>query len=145
MRTMTTGLAIVALSGLTAGVGCTAVTNSERLALNEVTEAGYAEDAVQRKDPTAAALLNILPGIGNFYLATGTQYSEHVWIGVTNLLFWPLSIVWGIPEAAVDAGNINRKETAFTWRAGGAAAVERRVAQLEAGEPSELPSSPPGE
>ena len=57
------------------------------------------------KDPVLAGVLNILPGFGNFYLAYGTQQSGQWGIGLFNLLLWPISPIWGIPEAAIDAGN----------------------------------------
>jgi len=37
-------------------------------------------------------------------------------IGFLNLLFWPWSVVWGVPEAAVDAGIINTQETIYYYR-----------------------------
>lgn len=56
-------------------------------------------------------MLNILPGGGNFYLAAGTDESEQWLYAFLNLLTWPASVVWGVPEAAIDAGNINKKAT----------------------------------
>ncbi|MDX9788912.1 MAG: hypothetical protein RBT11_19205 [Desulfobacterales bacterium] len=63
------------------------------------------------KHPAAAGVLNILPGFGNFYLASGTDESSQWLYGFLNLLSWPVSVVWGIPEAAIDANTINKKET----------------------------------
>ncbi|WP_412463108.1 hypothetical protein [Halobacteriovorax sp. RT-2-6] len=42
---------------------------------------------VKEKDETLAAVLNILPGVGDFY-------NGDVPNGVINLLFWPLSVAW---------------------------------------------------
>lgn len=64
------------------------------------------------KSPAAAGLLNLLPGIGNFYLASGTEEKSQVGVGIANLLLWPLSTIWGIPQAAVDADTYNKKLTA---------------------------------
>ena len=42
---------------------------------------------IEEDDPTSAALLGLLPGGGSFYVGeTG--------LGIVNLLFWPLSILW---------------------------------------------------
>lgn len=58
-----------------------------------------------------AGLLNVLPGGGNFYLASGNAADSSHWVyGMVNLLFWPISILWGVPEATIDAGNINKRE-----------------------------------
>ena len=32
-----------------------------------------------------------------------------------NLLTWPISVVWGIPEAAVDANRINERELIYYY------------------------------
>lgn len=42
---------------------------------------------VEEKSPGAGAALGLLPGGGSFY---GREYG----LGVVNLLFWPLSILW---------------------------------------------------
>ena len=58
-----------------------------------------------------AAGLNVLPGVGSFYLGVGEGAdSSHILYGVLNLLTWPLSIAWAVPEAFVDADNINKQE-----------------------------------
>jgi hypothetical protein len=31
--------------------------------------------------------------------------------GALNLILWPLSILWGVPEGAIDANSINKIET----------------------------------
>jgi hypothetical protein len=67
------------------------------------------------KNPGAAGALNILPGFGNFYLAAGTTESEQWLYGFLNLLCWPISVIWGIPEAAIDASTINKKETVYYY------------------------------
>lgn len=63
-----------------------------------------------------AALLNILPGGGNFYLAAGNGADSSHWLyGFLNLLMWPISVVWGIPEAAIDADTINKREMLYYY------------------------------
>ena len=32
-----------------------------------------------------------------------------------NLLTWPISVVWGIPEAAIDAETINERELVYYY------------------------------
>ena len=70
--------------------------------------------------PNSAAIaggLNILPGFGNFYLAMGRgNDSPQAVYGVINLLFWPLSIVWGAPQAAIDANSLNQREMLYFYR-----------------------------
>ncbi len=62
-------------------------------------------------NPAAAGALNLLPGFGNFYLASGNgaDNSQYL-VGFANLLLWPWSIFWGVPEAAIDAGTLNQRE-----------------------------------
>ena len=63
-----------------------------------------------------AGLLNILPGFGNFYLAVGDG-SDPVQgaYGVVNLLFWPISIIWGAPQAAIDANTLNKRDMLYYY------------------------------
>ncbi|MBP5343668.1 MAG: hypothetical protein J6Y85_01120 [Alphaproteobacteria bacterium] len=63
-----------------------------------------------------AAALNLLPGIGNFYLGTGNGGQSVHWLyGFVNLLLWPISILWSVPEAAIDANTINKKEMIYYY------------------------------
>lgn len=55
---------------------------------------------VKEKNPTTAAVLNILPGIGDFYNGN-TGY------GIANLLAWPLSILWAPVGGADGANEVN--------------------------------------
>ena len=41
--------------------------------------------------------------------------SNHYLYGFLNLLTWPISVVWGIPEAAVDANRINERELIYYY------------------------------
>lgn len=64
----------------------------------------------------AAGALNLLPGVGNFYLAAGNGGDSAHWLyGTLNLLTWPISILWGIPEAAIDANVINERELIYHY------------------------------
>jgi len=64
----------------------------------------------------AAGALNILPGFGNFYLAVGRggDASQAVF-GFLNLLAWPIGIVWSVPEAAIDAHTLNKREMLYYY------------------------------
>lgn len=58
----------------------------------------------------------MLPGIGNFYLGVGNgAESAQMLYGFLNFLLWPSSIIWGIPEAAIDAGRINERELIYYY------------------------------
>jgi hypothetical protein len=55
---------------------------------------------VEEKNPGAAAALGILPGGGSFY-------AREPGIGVVNLLFWPLSVLWDPISGYEGAKSIN--------------------------------------
>ena len=101
--------------------GCTTLTRQEHMQLRELQSQGITVDKpVGNFEKPASSLtagaLNLLPGIGNFYLGTGNAAeSSHVLYGVVNLLFWPLSILWGVPEAVIDADNINKREMLYYY------------------------------
>ena len=95
--------------------GCVSMMPSERSQLRELEGYGVRGNDQAIKNPGIAGALNILPGFGNFYLAVGSGESSQWAIGFLNLLAWPFSVVWGIPEAAIDASTINRKETLYHY------------------------------
>ena len=69
--------------------------------------------------PLLAGVLNILPGVGNFYLASGNAADSSHWIyGFGNLLLWPMSVIWAVPEAVIDANNINKRDMLDYYRYG---------------------------
>lgn len=96
--------------------GCVAMRPADQAALRELEEYGISKEDQAIKNPGLAGALNILPGFGNFYLAIGTEESSQWAIGFLNLLAWPVSVVWGIPEAAIDASTINKKETLYYYQ-----------------------------
>lgn len=59
---------------------------------------------VKDKQPTTAAVLNVLPGIGDFY-------NGNVGLGVANLLAWPLSVLWAPVGGASGANEVNYYST----------------------------------
>ena len=96
-------------------MGCTSLSRSDKERYQELKQLGIRGDDQRVKNPVTAGALNLLPGFGNFYLAAGTEESEQWLYGFLNLLAWPISPIWGIPEAAIDAGTINKKETVYYY------------------------------
>ncbi len=110
--------------------GCVSLSSQDRRQLRELKGYGISPDEQQLKHPGLAGALNILPGIGNFYLAAGTEESAQWAFGILNLLVWPYSILWGVPQAAIDAGTINKKATIeyYYYDPQGKKELERRKA-----------------
>lgn len=96
--------------------GCTNLTYHEQQELTRLQYQGVNIDRPSGEwekpaSPLIAGALNILPGVGNFYLASGNAADSSHWLyGFGNLLLWPVSILWGVPEAALDANNINKRD-----------------------------------
>lgn len=82
--------------------GCESLTASEKETARDLHHFGI--DTEQEYSPGTALGLNVLPGIGNFYLG-------QIGYGVLNLLTWPVSILWGVPQAWADAKTLNEKYT----------------------------------
>ena len=61
---------------------------------------------VKEKNPTAGAMLGLLPGIGSFY-------AREPAFGVVNLLLWPLSILWDPISGYQGAKSINYAATTY--------------------------------
>lgn len=61
------------------------------------------------KDPVLAGTLNILPGFGNAYVGEWGKF-------VVNLIFWPLSVLWGIPQVTIDTNTNNIIDTLHVYR-----------------------------
>jgi len=98
--------------------GCVSLSSTEKTKLAELQSQGVRIPHETVKHPGLAGALNILPGFGNFYLGIGTNESEQWLVGFLNLLTWPISVIWGIPEAAIDANNINKRETVYHYTYG---------------------------
>lgn len=76
--------------------GCaTPLTSSQKREMQFFTQNGY---VVEEKSPGAAAGLGLLPGFGSFYVR---EYG----LGIVNLLFWPLSILWD-PVSGYDGAQV---------------------------------------
>lgn len=95
--------------------GCTSLSGTERATLSQLRGQGITVDRSvgNHEKPFNVGLagaLNILPGVGNFYLGCGEYGESSQWLfGFLNLLSWPLSIIWGIPGASIDADTLNKK------------------------------------
>lgn len=102
--------------------GCTSLTRQEKMQLQHLKAQGITVDKPlgNYEKPVSvagAAALNLLPGVGNFYLGSGQAAESDHWLyGFLNLLTWPVSIVWGIPEAAIDANAINKREMLYYYQ-----------------------------
>jgi len=101
-------LAIIILLGLVC-VSCVHLTQSEKEMVQDLRELGIDPASEGDKSATAAGLLNILPGVGNIYLG---QYG----VFAANFFFWPVSIIWGGPQAAIDTEPTNQKATVDYYR-----------------------------
>lgn len=106
--TLCVSIAILAMMFLS---GCVSLSRTEEATLSELRSYGVSDTEVKEKNGGTAGALNILPGFGNFYLAAGTDEGEQWAYGFLNLLTWPASVLWGIPEAAIDANTMNKKAT----------------------------------
>ncbi len=83
---------------------CSSLNPAEKQQVLKLKSLGIKEDSLGTNSAAVAGALNLLPGGGNFYLGqTGA--------GIGNLLFWPISPIWGVPQAMIDAKTINTKET----------------------------------
>ncbi|MBO7257479.1 MAG: hypothetical protein J6V11_00895 [Alphaproteobacteria bacterium] len=113
---------LLMLTALTLMSGCTTLTRQEQMQLQQLKSQGITLDRPAGNfetpnSPLMAGLLNILPGIGNLYLATGNGGDiSHALYGFGNLLLWPISVVWAVPEGAIDAINLNKRELIYYYK-----------------------------
>ena len=120
--------------------GCVSLTHQENNTLRSLRAQGITTEKPvgNWEKPASAAgagLLNLLPGGGNFYLASGNGADNgQMLYGFLNLLTWPISVVWGIPQAAVDAGRINERELIYyyTFDEGGKEALREQGYEVTA-------------
>lgn len=92
--------------------GCITLSRTEVQVNKELERNDIDTTELEIKDPATAGVLNVLPGFGNFYLASGTSEGVQWAYGFGNLLFWPLSVLWGVPQAIQDAEAINDRAIA---------------------------------
>lgn len=119
MKKYYVGGAVLLSLGLVSG--CVSLSHHERDQLAELRAEGITVDrpAGRYEAPNklwVAGVLNILPGFGNFYLGTGEGSDSVQWVfGACNLLFWPLSVVWGVPQAIIDANTLNQRDMIYYY------------------------------
>lgn len=88
--------------------GCVSISSVQREQIDKIKSNGGLNGFEKPKKPFVASALNILPGIGNIYLASGNEgRSEQYLNAVANFFLWPISVLWAVPEGYVDAGRIN--------------------------------------
>lgn len=98
-------LGAFALAGIVFVGGCaTPLTTQQENEYKSFQAKGF---AVEEKNPDIASALGILPGGGSFYVR---EYG----LGVVNLLFWPLSILWDPVSGYEGATAINYHATKAT-------------------------------
>lgn len=92
--------------------GCMSLSPAEKNAVYELKAYGIETESVRVREPATAAWLNLLPGVGHFYLAAGSGEDQGtlIGLGVINVLTYPLSWFWGIPGAYSDAKTLNKKD-----------------------------------
>jgi hypothetical protein len=89
--------------------GCATMAPHEKIIYSEIQDAGAMCEVVAV--PSTAGALNILPGGGDIYLAGGRGANPANWGAFAlDFLFWPVSIVWAIPQAVVTAEEVNKIE-----------------------------------
>jgi len=96
--------------------GCASLGHQERSTLRELKSVGISPTEQTIKNPYLAGGLNLFPGFGNFYLGIGADEPVQILYGVLNFIFWPPSILWGVPQATIDAVTLNKRETAFYYQ-----------------------------
>ena len=102
--------------------GCVSLSYPEKVTLRKLQQKGIeanvsANGWEKPVSPFLAGFLNILPGFGNFYLGTGAAADNIQWAyGLGNLLLWPLSVVWGVPQAYIDAKTLNERDLVFFYQ-----------------------------
>lgn len=100
---------------------CTSLSHHEQNTIRSLNSYGISVDKPAGEwerpaSPAGAGALNLLLGFGNFYLASGNGGDGgHYLYGFLNLLTWPISVVWGIPEAAIDTETINERELVYYY------------------------------
>lgn len=93
---------IMLVGAILGSTGCASGLNSYQK--NELRHYEAAGLMVEEKNPAVGTALGLLPGGGSFY---GREYG----LGVVNLLFWPLSILWDPVSGHSAAETINYHAT----------------------------------
>ena len=87
--------------------GCAGLTPREAGQAQKLREAGISETEMGTKNGWISGPLNIIPGVGNFYLATGKDSSSQIIYGILNIipgwLLWPVTCAWSAARARLRA------------------------------------------
>ncbi len=120
---MRRSVALAACAAIVVGAGaCRGLEPWQEAEYQNIKAAGL--PPIEPKSPAAAGALNILPGIGDAYNGVWGAFA-------CNLLLWPISVVWGIPEAVATAENINKQETwTYYYRGDGRPQLEAARGRL---------------
>ena len=102
MRITTLALTLAILAG------CQTLDPSERQQYENLTDAGA--ETVEVKSPAVAGALNLL--------ALGDLYTGEYGAFALDLLLWPFSVLWAVPQGVSTARNLNRKATIAHYRYG---------------------------
>lgn len=104
-----------------AACGCVSMSTDDRNKYRRLGENGISiERPVGKyeapKSALVAGLLNLVLGAGNFYLASGEGgESTQAAYGALNLLSWPFSILWAVPQGVIDATTLNKKDMVYYY------------------------------
>ena len=103
-------LVICLMIALTLG-GCVTLSAQDEKTARELKSYGLKQSWTQPKNVFLAGFLNIIPGVGNLYLAAGKDGdSDQTTYGLINFLTLALlSPLWAVPQAAIDAHTLNKK------------------------------------
>lgn len=117
---------------LFASILCVALLAGCATGLNSVQKREYAameQDGVlvKEKDPTTGAVLGILPGGGSFY-------AREPGLGIVNLLFWPLSVLWDPVSGYAGSQAINYDISKYNLKRNEEKAISELDAELSTGQ-----------
>ncbi len=101
-------------------VSCANLSRTQKKDLAEWEGKGVVEHV---KDPSTASMLNILPGIGDFY-------NGDTGLGVVNLMLWPMSVFWA-PIGAGEGAKVKNWEATKVKLDGFEERRKRAIAKVE--------------
>ncbi len=94
---MNKAIVCFALLVLLLSSGCVHLTQGQRDLYMQMLASG--EPVSGYPNMALAGVFSVLPGGGQFY-------NGQIGLGILNLIFWPLSYLWAIPSAILDAKAI---------------------------------------
>ncbi len=125
-------IGVLLVASLFALQGCSSMASYEKMKYDQLKREleQYSLPTMEDKDPVLAGALNLVLGFGNAYLEQWGPF-------VANLLLWPISPLWGIPQAYIDAKTLNKKETLYFYEFGPG---KQRLETAKQGQASPAPS-----